>query len=503
MEMDPQFAAFISTLPLSPASTTLLTTALASSKSNTSTGLLLLTHLFPTTTHSPGTTSYTAIQSSHWSLRAPLPAALVFTPLTTADISTALKVLSHFRIPFSIRSGGHAPFPGSSSTNGGVLISLEKFSTIQVSKDRKTVFVGAGVRWGEVYGYLAPLGLCVVGGRVPVVGVGGLLLGGGIALDSGRYGMACDMVESFEVVLARGEVVVASRGENEGLFKALKGGGNNFGIVTRFELYTVPMSGVWGGLVSYEPRQYGECLAAIVEYQTTHQPVDPHSGMVAVFLFADSGKQQGFANLLFHDEVEDPVSLRRWKEIGPVVDATKRTTLGEMIDETYFGYPALNAEMRRDFRTLSIGVDLELYRDIVALFTSTYTAIADTPGLQVILSFQPMAASTVAAGREKGGNVLGIKEEAQMWFVLTTGWSDAADDKVAIGAGVKFFDTIARMAREKGLLLDFLYMNDAGMDQRVVESYGEENIRFLKMVAGEVDPEGVFQRLVKEGFKLS
>ncbi|KAF8540540.1 hypothetical protein BDD12DRAFT_909320 [Trichophaea hybrida] len=111
-----QLAAFISTLPLSPASITTL-----ASKTTTSTCLLLLTHLFPTTTHSPKTPSYTAIQSSHWFLPSytvsprPLPTTLTFTPLTTADIPTALKVLSHFRI----RSGRLAPLPSSSNTDGG------------------------------------------------------------------------------------------------------------------------------------------------------------------------------------------------------------------------------------------------------------------------------------------------------------------------------------------------------------------------------------------------
>jgi FAD/FMN-containing dehydrogenase len=60
--------------------------------------------------------------------------------------------------------------------------------------------------------------------------------------------MACDMVHSFSIVLATGEVITASAEENMDLFKALKGGGGNFGVVTGFTLYTIPqLNGLWGG----------------------------------------------------------------------------------------------------------------------------------------------------------------------------------------------------------------------------------------------------------------
>ena len=81
-------------------------------------------------------------------------------------------------MPFAVKGGGHAINPGFSSTQG-VHISMTRFNHIVISKDSRTVEVGAGLTWADVYAYLVPRGLNVVGGRINGVGVAGLTLGGG------------------------------------------------------------------------------------------------------------------------------------------------------------------------------------------------------------------------------------------------------------------------------------------------------------------------------------
>jgi hypothetical protein len=130
----------------------------------------------------------------------------------------------------------------------------------------------------------------------------------------------------------------------------------------------------------------------------------------------------------------------------------------------------------------------------------TYSPLSTIKDLRVVLTLQPMAVSTIKMGEEMGGNVLGIEAVPQTWICFSTTWSDSADDEVLLSASVTFLDTLAKMAEKKGLLYDFLYLNDAAGDQKVVESYGQENVRFLKDVAKEYDPEGLFQRI--GGFKL-
>ena len=123
-------------------------------------------------------------------------------------------------------------------------------------------------------------------------------------------------------------------------------------------------------------------------------------------------------------------------------------------------------------------------------------------GFHVSIVFQPIAASTIAQGKSRGGNPLGLEEAAQTWLVLNCGWSLEADDRRVLATGAKFLDEVDKMAACKGLSKTFRYLNDAAMDQRPIDSYGHENVQRLKSISKEYDPDGVFQKLVKGGFRL-
>ena len=86
-------------------------------------------------------------------------------------------------MPFAVKGGGHATNPGFSSTSG-VHISMTRFNDIVIREDRQTLEVGAGLTWTDVYRYIVPMGLNVVGGRLDGVGVAGLTLGGGECYSS-------------------------------------------------------------------------------------------------------------------------------------------------------------------------------------------------------------------------------------------------------------------------------------------------------------------------------
>jgi len=152
--------------------------------------------------------------------------------------------------------------------------------------------------------------------------------------------------------------------------------------------------------------------------------------------------------------------------------------------------------------TLSIGVDAELYKQLLAHFTTTWSAVGYLTGLMASLTYQPMAVSTVRRGKEMGGNVLGVDEVPQVWLALTTSWANAADDAVVISTVLGLIDDMAAIAEKKGLLMPNLYLNDAAADQDVINSYGHENVKFLKKVAKKYDPDAVFQTLSRGGFKL-
>lgn len=97
---------------------------------------------------------------------------------------------------------------------------------------------------------------------------------------------------------------------------------------------------------------------------------------------------------------------------------------------------------------------------------------------------------------------MGVPAEPHTWFILTTSWADISDDELVLGAAAKLVNTIVELSKQQGKHHRFLYLNDAAGDQKVIESYGEEQVEFLKGVSARVDPTGVFQTLVKGGFKL-
>ena len=100
-------------------------------------------------------------------------------PASTQDVSKTLKIVSFFQTKFAVRSGGHSPNPGwSSIEKPGVLIDLKKLNQITVSADKSVASLGPAGRWGDVFAALDPYGVSVIGGRIPQVGVGGLILGG-------------------------------------------------------------------------------------------------------------------------------------------------------------------------------------------------------------------------------------------------------------------------------------------------------------------------------------
>lgn len=198
----------------------------------------------------PGSTGYNESIVSYFAPQASAVQPVCFvTPKTVHDVSAIVKYLaSDGDSPgFAVRGGGHMWVPGASSS-AGVTIDLRGLSSVELSGDRSSVSVGGGATWDLIYDKLDPLGLSVAGGRVAGVGVGGLTLGGGISYFGPRYGWTCNQATSFEVVLADGSIVRASAHENRDLWKGLRGGANNFGIVTAMELITFKQGLLWSAL---------------------------------------------------------------------------------------------------------------------------------------------------------------------------------------------------------------------------------------------------------------
>ncbi|KAJ5637407.1 FAD-bindingtype 2 [Penicillium lividum] len=136
---------------------------------------------------------------SPWFLNCQLTPGVIVISHTGQDVGKILALCQALDTKFSVRSGGHLQNPGFTSNDEGVVVSMKNFNSVTVSEDRSTAEIGAGLTWSQVYGDLDAHGLAVTGGRVPEVGVSGLLLGGGLSFQKGKYGLSCNGVVEHEV----------------------------------------------------------------------------------------------------------------------------------------------------------------------------------------------------------------------------------------------------------------------------------------------------------------
>ncbi|MGH3266513.1 MAG: FAD-binding oxidoreductase, partial [Trebonia sp.] len=177
---------------------------------------------------------------------------------STQDVVAAVTVAREHGLPPAVRCGGHN-VAGKAMSDGGLTIDLSGLREVTVDPERKLVHAGGGCLLGDVDAATAPYRLIVPAGIMSETGVAGLALGGGIGWFSRKYGLTCDNFASLELVLASGEVIEVSAGSE--LFWALRGGGGNFGIVTRFTFRAYdfgPMMRI--GVSVYEPEQAAAAL---------------------------------------------------------------------------------------------------------------------------------------------------------------------------------------------------------------------------------------------------
>jgi len=186
--------------------------------------------------------------------------ALIAQCADAADVQTAVTFARDSAILLAVRGGGHS-WPGKSVCDGGLMLDLSQMKRVDVDTDARIAFSQGGAWLSHVDTATLPHGLVTTTGVVSHTGVGGFTLGGGFGRLNRSYGLAVDNLVSAEIVTADGRLLTVSADQDPDLYWAIRGGGGNFGVVTRFDYQLHPFNReVLSGMIMWPVEQAKEVL---------------------------------------------------------------------------------------------------------------------------------------------------------------------------------------------------------------------------------------------------
>jgi FAD/FMN-containing dehydrogenase len=175
------------------------------------------------------------------------PAAIV----RVGDASEVARVVTLARetgVEIAVRSGGHS-LAGHGTSEGGIVLDLSRMDAIEIDRDGRAAWAQTGVKAGDYTRATGKHGLATGLGDTGSVGLSGITLAGGIGFLVRKYGLTIDDMLAAELVTADGELLHVDEHAHPDLFWALRGGGGNFGVVTRLRLRLHEIDQVVGGML--------------------------------------------------------------------------------------------------------------------------------------------------------------------------------------------------------------------------------------------------------------
>lgn len=433
-------------------------------------------------------------------------------PQNSQEVATALTALVNANDGagdwhIALKSGGHGTM-GTNSIANGVTIDLSHMNSSSYDPQTNIASIQPGGRWKNVYADLDKEGVTVTGGRDGDVGVGGFLLGGGNSFFSGRMGFGCDSVVNFEVVLANGTMVNANNSTNSYLWRALKGGSSNFGIVTRFDMEAIPSRDLAYDL-RYISNNYSDTIIdTVVEFTNQNQSfADNH--LITYYAYnASRGSDIYIACIEVNTqgELNPQTAFSKVKALPAIYNATVLQSMAKAAEgsqlQSGINGAATTLFFRNDKQIISGIVDIH------AEFVERLKTLIDPSVFTTMVFFQPIPTYIGQIGKQRGGNMLGLDAIDSNAILYTAGASvDPAAGEAVFAIAQS--ETYAMTAKIEALLqslngdLGFRYLNYADASQDPLGSYGAANIQHIRDMAAQYDPTGVFQKRIPGGFKIS
>lgn len=459
-------------------------------------------------------------------------------PYTAQEVSLTVRTLSSCGEGagdwhIAVRGGGNGN-PGSNNVASGVTIDLGMMNHSSYDPSRELASVEPGAAWMNVYSdLLGSANVTVTGGRSGGVGVGGFLLGGGNSLYTGRYGFGCDTVIGFQVVLANGTIVEASADANADLWKALKGGGMNFGIVTRFDMEAIPATDVAFGQSVFSANYSDQLFDAISEFTDhpqelaadtmytlfSHIPASPED-MTAMVIRANT---KGNLNTTAFDKITQIPSIESTWGVTSHAALAKDQQLPTgslyvaslcqlyVFRETKLILVLTNSFLSRNLqKTMTFRNSVSIMRQSATLHKQLISSLSERIGAEnytTAVFYQSIPKYFSEIGSQKGGNSMGLGQLPGNAILLQAGIAIYNGDEAALAfARAELNSMMAKLkdiAVAEGVSSDWVYMNYADTTQNPLGGTGDENIAFLKEVAQRYDPQGWWQRRVPGGFKVT
>ncbi|KXS97001.1 hypothetical protein AC578_1885 [Pseudocercospora eumusae] len=466
-----------------------------------------LVNVFPGQVVSPNASDYIHY-TNRWTENARLEPACIFLPKDARDIATAIKTFHRSRhsggiCPFAVKSGGHMPHAGANSINNGIVIDLTFINEVTVADDRSYVIIGSGQTWSKVYDELAGTDLAVPGGRCAGTGVGGIALGGGYSWLTPKVGWVADNVLNYELVTASGEILTVNRTSWPDLFQALKGGGNNFGIVTRFDVKTFEHDQkLLGGHVLLPINVTEEVLKNFDGFMQDRGQ-DENAALALEFVMHKNNSQSQILTWITAGDgkADGHPSLR------PLVEMQNQSIASTYGPTTFAEYPgAVPPVSRVLFATVTIKAGLRVLEEVHRITIQVYKDFSHIPDLIWDVQYEPMPKAYRDRGYARsGGNVMALNytdEDLVIVFLMPL-WQEAVYDDEVYQAVQTWLDRVYEYINVNDVGYPFQYINYAAPFQDPLASYGAPNLQFMRNVAKKDDPDELFQRALPGGFKLS
>ncbi|PWN33201.1 FAD-binding domain-containing protein [Meira miltonrushii] len=422
----------------------------------------------------------------------------VVAPTAYSDVQSAMKTIRQYNSTLAIKAGGHQTNNYWSSVAGGVLIDFKNMKSKSFTPGSTTGYFQPGNRWDDLYQYYAQFGMVPVGGRIGGVG-SGLAIGGGLSFLSAEYGLACDQFTQLDVVLPDGSLVTATKdNQYSDLLLAIKGGGNQFGIVVGYTVQVYPQDPeVYGGLLIYGADQIDAVYDQVLNF--TNQNTDPKAAVIATLDVIGLPSALDLVTypvlkglttfiILFnvYNGPDGQPAFTQFEKIPHLLDTRKKqpyTAVASMVDIGHFSsgsvsYRAASHNSNTPTSAATLKAAIQNFQDFANTAHGTYD----------ILSFdvQPVAASLVQQSRARGGNAQDSVDGPYYWINYLH--SSLPGLYTGVPQALAELKTAVEKTPNNATLPIFL--NDANADQPILQSYHAYDK--LKAAKAKYDPQNYF-----------